>query len=302
MSEEAGQTTTTAGETTEGKINIAEEMDAHEAMQKIRGDIAQTEPLIGPQEPISVLEQEFKGHEERLAQLEITKKHYSFIRRMRRDGDCFYRGYLCGLLEFCADKTNIDAASKLLAHFKEYLDILSIFHEKFLIEDFHALLQEQMEWAIASNPSSADIAERVSEPTIAMTVITMARLMCGGDMRSKPDQYEWIAPPGTTLDQFIASEVSPTYSWIASLPAKTFVVNNSDHRLQLKRLSCLFFTHPLTLFSYPYLLLSSFHFLPYPNRWSLWAQKPITFRLQLLQKHSASASLSSTSTRAGPAS
>ena len=83
---------------------------AHAA--SIRDEQAQR-PLVGSREPLSSLMDDFVGAAPALvSKCEALAKSYSHVRRMRRDGNCFFRAFLFGLLERLIGRPEACAAAK----------------------------------------------------------------------------------------------------------------------------------------------------------------------------------------------
>lgn len=73
--------------------------------EEIDSQIAASQPLVGPLEPLSMLLQAYKDNPEKgfVEGVEDLARRYARMRRIRRDGNCFYRAflfaYLAGLVE-----------------------------------------------------------------------------------------------------------------------------------------------------------------------------------------------------------
>ena len=65
----------------------------------IRKEIALTTPLISDELPIYKLNEEYKSNKEYEKSVENISKKYKAYKKVRRDGNCFYRGYIYRLFE-----------------------------------------------------------------------------------------------------------------------------------------------------------------------------------------------------------
>ena len=65
----------------------------------LRKEIELTTPLISDELPISKLTEEYKSNEEYLKSIENISKKYKKYRKVRRDGNCFYRSFIYRLFE-----------------------------------------------------------------------------------------------------------------------------------------------------------------------------------------------------------
>ena len=65
----------------------------------LRKEIELTTPLISDELPISNLTEEYKSNKEYLQSIENISKKYKTYRKVRRDGNCFYRSFIYRLFE-----------------------------------------------------------------------------------------------------------------------------------------------------------------------------------------------------------
>ena len=112
---------------------------AHAA--SIRDEQAQR-PLVGSREPLSSLMDDFVGAAPALvSKCEALAKSHSHVRRMRRDGNCFFRAFLFGLLERLIGRPEACAAAK--KRFGDYgKKLVEAGYQEFVFEDALELLQE----------------------------------------------------------------------------------------------------------------------------------------------------------------
>ena len=61
---------------------------------KIRKEIEQSTPLISEDFNINVLIEDYHLNQEYLASIKNISKKYKYIRKVRRDGNCFYRAFI----------------------------------------------------------------------------------------------------------------------------------------------------------------------------------------------------------------
>ena len=72
----------------------------------LRKEIELTTPLISNELPISKLTEEYKLNEEYLKSIENISKKYKTYRKVRRDGNCFYRSFIYRLFEHICIKND----------------------------------------------------------------------------------------------------------------------------------------------------------------------------------------------------
>ena len=104
---------------------------------EIRKEIEQT-PLISEKLPIQVLLDDYKFNEEYSNSVKIITEKYKYIRKVRRDGNCFYRSFLYRLFEHICMKNNNSLYNHILKKIEEIKEISKkVGYEWFLIEDFY---------------------------------------------------------------------------------------------------------------------------------------------------------------------
>ena len=80
---------------------------------KIRKELELSSPLISEELPISKLTEEYKSNEEYLKSIENISKRYKTYRKIRRDGNCFYRSFIYRLFEQTCIKNDKDLFEKI---------------------------------------------------------------------------------------------------------------------------------------------------------------------------------------------
>jgi ubiquitin thioesterase protein OTUB1 len=77
-------------------------MAAGEGLTAVEQEIADgvaAQPLIGPPESFEVLTEQLKGNEAFLRKLPNVAARYAALRRVRGDGNCFFRAFIYSLLQ-----------------------------------------------------------------------------------------------------------------------------------------------------------------------------------------------------------
>lgn len=111
---------------------------------KIREEIEQSTPLISERLDIDYLTKEFANSEYENSIKKITSE-YQYIRTTRRDGNCFYRGFLYRLFEEIALKKNENLYNEMLTIVKNSKEITE--HQGYdwiVIEDFYNMFNEEL--------------------------------------------------------------------------------------------------------------------------------------------------------------
>ena len=90
----------------------------------LKQEIQLTTPLISEELPISILLEDYKSNNEYSASIkEITEK-YKYIRKVRRDGNCFYRSFIYRIFEYISIKNNKSLYEKMCHKIKEAKELI----------------------------------------------------------------------------------------------------------------------------------------------------------------------------------
>ena len=89
----------------EEKVKTYEELNL-DYENDIRKQIEQTTPLISEDFDIKILINEYSSNEEYLNSIKNITKKYKYIRKVRRDGNCFYRSFIFRLFEHICIKND----------------------------------------------------------------------------------------------------------------------------------------------------------------------------------------------------
>lgn len=112
---------------------------------KLREEIENTSPLISNLLDFSHLLSEYENTEFIIPITQIISK-YKHIRTTRRDGNCFYRGYLYRLFEelaLCKDATLYNKIMKVIEYSKDITSRQG--YEWDVYEDFYTLFKEEID-------------------------------------------------------------------------------------------------------------------------------------------------------------
>lgn len=102
--------------------------------------ISESIALVGEKEPLKSLEQEYTEDEVYLSKAKALGQKYSYIRRTRPDGNCFFRAFSYAYLEkLIGDKNEYNKFRELALKSKENLVALGF--PQFTVEDFHDTVQ-----------------------------------------------------------------------------------------------------------------------------------------------------------------
>ena len=110
----------------------------------IRKEIEQTTPLISEELNIGTLIDEYKSNEEYAKSVENISKKYKFLRKIRRDGNCFYRAFIFRLFEHICIKNDKALFEKIK---QKILDVKELTgrngYDWVVVEDFYDLFLKE---------------------------------------------------------------------------------------------------------------------------------------------------------------
>ena len=104
----------------------------------LRKEIEQTTPLISEKLNIQLLLDDYKYNEEYSNSIKLITEKYKYIRKVRRDGNCFYRSYIYLLFEYICMKKNNSLYNHVLKKIEEIKELSKkVGYEWYLVEDFY---------------------------------------------------------------------------------------------------------------------------------------------------------------------
>ncbi|XP_063684538.1 ubiquitin thioesterase OTUB1-like isoform X2 [Bolinopsis microptera] len=200
-------------------------------MDQITKDIACKSPLVSEPEPVENLKPEYVQNEGFLAKIEYLSKSYTNIRRVRGDGNCFYRAYTYTLFDSCQkDPALKEKVYKKLDTTLAWLVKLGM--PSFTTEDFHDTFVETLKNHCDSGTYES-LMETFNNEGMSNYLVVYVRLLTSGQLQQDSDEYlPFVEGLYKDMKEFCDKEVMP-------------VDREADH-LQIKALTdCLSF--PLKL-------------------------------------------------------
>jgi len=128
---------------TENKVKNNDELIL-DYENNLRTEIELTTPLISEDFKIDVLIEEYKDNEEYSKSIENITKKYKYIRKVRRDGNCFYRSFIFRLFEYICiknQKTLFEKIKQKIVNAKELTTKNG--YEWTVVEDFYNLFLKE---------------------------------------------------------------------------------------------------------------------------------------------------------------
>lgn len=118
---------------------------------QIKQEVAKSTPLISEQKDIKILLDDYKDNEEYSASVQAVTQKYHFIRKVRRDGNCFYRSFIYRLFEYICMKNNKELYDKICKKITDVKDLTERNGYQWLVvEDFYNLFHREFVYCFNS--------------------------------------------------------------------------------------------------------------------------------------------------------
>lgn len=133
---------------------------------------------------------------------------YGTYRKIRPDGNCFYRAYLFGILE-SVSKNGKEAILALSEKFRALsLECKQFGYDAFTVDEFHELLEEQIQ-TLLKHPNPLEV---FSDASVDCYLVALLRCITGAGLKKWSDDYlPFLPEPYECIDAFCRTEVDPMY-------------------------------------------------------------------------------------------
>ena len=119
---------------------LENERMAVEYENSIKAEIEQTTPLISDQLEIQILLDDYKDNLEYANSVKIITEKYKYIRKVRRDGNCFYRAFIYRLFEYICMKNDNTLFNDILKKVEGIKDLTAKNgYDWMIVEDFYTV-------------------------------------------------------------------------------------------------------------------------------------------------------------------
>lgn len=139
---------------------------------------------------------------------------YPNFRKIRPDGNCFYRAALFGTAEATL---RLGITKDLLLKLKEVAETCkSQGYDSFAVDEFHELVNDEISSSASHDAADVCVATLensiAADPSIDGYFVAFARCACGAALKQWKDDYASFLPPDyTSIDSFCRNEVDPMY-------------------------------------------------------------------------------------------
>lgn len=115
-----------------------------EYQNQLKKDIEDTMPFITDLVDLAVLKEEYRDNKFENCFDDLVKR-YSRVRRLRRDGNCFYRAFLFQVFEHFIHNKDSKLYEQVIANVeKSKKDLMEIGYDEIAIEDFWDVFMSEL--------------------------------------------------------------------------------------------------------------------------------------------------------------
>jgi len=162
--------------------------------------------LIGPQVSLDKLKMQYAGNAGFLLKVENLEKRFLGLRRIRPDGNCFYRAYLFGIFEQLLGRPDRQAA--LVRRTKGALeDCMNAGYESVAIEDLYDKFASCLVLIGAEGAQPTVLQEMFDE--CDGYLICWTRILTSMQLKLQREMYEAFCSSHSSILDFCAQEVDP---------------------------------------------------------------------------------------------
>ncbi|KAJ8366742.1 hypothetical protein AAFF_G00342740 [Aldrovandia affinis] len=192
----------------EGQNCLAHDEAIMAQQDRIQQEIATSNPLVSERQDLSVLKREY-AQDDTVYQQKIKDLHkkYSYIRKTRPDGNCFYRAFGFSHLESMLEDSKELLRLKAVAA-KSKGDLVSQGFTEFTIEDFHNTFMELIELC-ERQPSLQELLGSFNEQGVSDYVVVYLRLLTSGYLQRQHAFFQQFIEGGRSVKEFCQQEVEP---------------------------------------------------------------------------------------------
>ncbi|XP_006036944.1 ubiquitin thioesterase OTUB1, partial [Alligator sinensis] len=132
---------------------------------------------------------------------------YSYIRKTRPDGNCFYRAFGFAHLEaLLGDRTELQRFKEISAKSKE--ELVSQGFTEFTIEDFHNTFMELIE-QVERGVAPGELLAAFNEQSTSDYLVVYLRLLTSGHLQRHAAFFQHFIEGGRGVKEFCQQEVEP---------------------------------------------------------------------------------------------
>uniref|UniRef100_A0A0A9XVJ5 Ubiquitin thioesterase n=1 Tax=Lygus hesperus TaxID=30085 RepID=A0A0A9XVJ5_LYGHE len=176
--------------------------------REIEREIFRRVMLVGHQVPIEELAKEYEGDEIYLQKVNDLVTKYVSIRRVRPDGNCFFRGFVFAYLEhLCKHRDEFEQFLVATENNKERL--LGLNYPEFTVEDITDGFGSVVAIASTGSKGIPELHRVFNDQASSDYVVSYLRLVVSAQLRDKEGFYKNFMENGKTVEEFCQTVVEP---------------------------------------------------------------------------------------------
>ncbi|XP_047331392.1 OVARIAN TUMOR DOMAIN-containing deubiquitinating enzyme 1-like [Impatiens glandulifera] len=190
--------------------------DIRQQQSAILAAEAEKIPFVGDKEPLSSLEAEYQsGSPILLEKIKVLSEQFDGIRRVRGDGNCFFRAFMFSYLEHILVSQDGAEVVRIKEKVEECRNTLRCLgHPELTFEDYFELFLEQLDGVLQGNDapiSFDDLVARSRDKTISDFIVMFFRFITSGEIRKRSEFFEpfVLGMTNGTVEQFCKASVEP---------------------------------------------------------------------------------------------
>ncbi|KAG8183738.1 hypothetical protein JTE90_029320 [Oedothorax gibbosus] len=195
-------------------INLTKDVNHDEAImaqeREIEREIAETIPLIGPKCELALVQREYAEDDDVYQQkVNDLKNKYTYVRKMRPDGNCFFRAFTFAYLEsLLTDKQEYKRFLEIASKTKD--DLVALGFPQFTIEDFHDTFMDVL-GKIENGMTLDDLLQILNDQGSSDYIVVYMRLITSGYLQKEEAFFSNFIEGERTVKEFCHQEVEPMY-------------------------------------------------------------------------------------------
>nr|CAG4649548.1 EOG090X0AE1 [Scapholeberis mucronata]SVE93777.1 EOG090X0AE1 [Scapholeberis mucronata] len=179
--------------------------------RQIEKEVAEIHPLVGDKQPLNSLLKEYADDPIYSNKSKQLCEAYTSLRRIRPDGNCFFRGF--GFSYFERLLENEEEWKKFQSHVSSTKDqLLAQGFPKFTLEDFFDSFMDVVNRLGGENKIDLEELSRIfNDSAMSDYLVVYLRLMTSGQLQREEDFYQNFLEGDKTMKEFCQQEVEPMY-------------------------------------------------------------------------------------------
>lgn len=177
----------------------------------IEQEIRDNTQLVGSLEEFSVLENEYAKDEAYLGKVKTLKATYSHIRRVRPDGNCFFRAVGFAYFERLLKDKDGDLVA-FIEKVKPSKDAMAkLGFPLFTMEDFYDNFMDSLDTLKQPESNLESLLASFNDEGTSNYLVVFMRLLTSLNIKSQHEFYQNFLEGGQTVEEFCANEVEPMF-------------------------------------------------------------------------------------------